>query len=163
MRRGAALPLHPHELQQRQRCAQRCQRRHRSSSTALIEALVLCCNAPLCATNCVVHMCGAPSEGTPALTRATAARALILMAARQQRACELAVVGRGGRLSWALACPVNFLSFLVICECISPSSFHFPFFIFYLVSPIDTLWVVVLESNIYSRDRAGARPARGSG
>ena len=58
--------------------------------------LALHCNAPLCATNCVVRMCGAP-KGTPAVTRATAARTPILMAARAA-ACVRARSRWKGRL-----------------------------------------------------------------
>ena len=65
-------------------------------SKAQRRRLALHCNAPLCATNCVVRMCGAP-KGTPAVTRAAAARAPILMVARAA-ACVRARSRRKGRL-----------------------------------------------------------------
>jgi hypothetical protein len=66
------------------------------SLTGRRRRLALHCNAPLCATNCVVRMCGAP-KGTPAVARAAAARAPILMAARAA-ACVRARSRRKGRL-----------------------------------------------------------------
>ena len=67
------------------------------SLTGRRRRLALHCNAPLCATNCFVHMCGAPSEGTLALTRTSAAQTLILTAARAA-ACVRARSRRKGRL-----------------------------------------------------------------
>jgi hypothetical protein len=57
-----------------------------------LKRLALRCNAQLCATNCAVRMCGAPSEGTP-----SAARTLIVMAA-WAAACVRARSRRKGRL-----------------------------------------------------------------
>jgi hypothetical protein len=63
-----------------------------------LKRLALRCNARLCATNCVVRICGAPSEGTP-----SAARTLIVMAtwaaararARSRRRGRLLGLGAG--------------------------------------------------------------------
>ena len=74
-------------------------------------------------------MCGAPSEGTLAVTRATAARTLILMAARAA-ACVRARSRRKERLL-ELGAGVPWKIPVISCN----FRMHFPFFFFFFVWP----------------------------
>jgi hypothetical protein len=76
-----------------------------------LKRLALRCNARLCATNCVVRICGAPSEGTLAVTMATVAQTVTLIAARVA-VCVRARSRRKGRLlELGAGVPLHFLVF----------------------------------------------------